>query len=127
MGKKDINIMITLEYTDIFDEHLTKELIFSKHLIKNDFNEKSLFALIVDGKSMQPVINDKAIIVADLSLKELVNEKIYLVYYEEKMWVKKYNSKSQIFVSINPDFSHLVYKKDDIHLVAQVLLTFTNL
>ncbi len=76
---------------------------------------------------MQPVINDRAVIVADLSLKEFVDGKIYLVYYDAKMWVKKYDSKSEIFVSINPDFAHLVYKKDEIHLVAQVLLTFTTL
>jgi len=119
--------MINLEYTDIFDENKIKKLVFSKHLLKSDYNEKSLFALIVDGKSMQPVINDRAVIVADLSLKELVDKKIYLVYYKEKMWVKKYDIKSQMFVSINPDFSHLVYKKNDVHLVAQVLLTFTNL
>ena len=119
--------MINLEYVDIFDNNNTKELVFSKHLFKSNYNEKSLFALIVDGKSMQPVIYDRAVIVADLSSKELIDGKIYLVYYEEKMWVKKYDSKKEMFVSINPDFSHLVYKKDDVHLVAQVLLTFTNL
>ena len=119
--------MINLEYTDIFDNNKIKELVFSKHLLTSKFNEKSLFTLIVDGKSMQPMINDRAVIVADLSLKELLNDKIYLVYYEEKMWVKKYDSENKIFFSINPDFSHLVYKKADVHLVAQVLLTFTNL
>jgi phage repressor protein C with HTH and peptisase S24 domain len=76
---------------------------------------------------MQPVINDRAVIVADLSLKELVDEKIYIVYHEEKMWVKKYDKKKEVFFSINLDFSHLVYRKDDVHIVAQVLLTFTNL
>jgi len=118
---------IELEYTDIFDENKTKKLLFSKHLIKSEFTEKSLFPIIVDGKSMQPVINDRAVIVADLSLKELVDDKIYLVYYEEKMWVKKYDKEQEIFFSINPDFAHLVYKKDEVHVVAQVLLTFTTL
>ena len=75
---------LTLEYTDIFDENKTKELVFSKYLLNSDYNEKSLFPLIVDGKSMQPVINDRALIVADLSQKELISDKIYLVYYEEK-------------------------------------------
>ena len=118
---------ITLEYIDIFDNNKTKELVFSKHLLKSKYNEKSLFALLVDGKSMQPEINDRDVIVADLSLKELIDEKIYLVYYEEKMWVKKYDKEKEIFFSINPDFSHLVYKKDEVHVVAQVLLTFTTL
>jgi len=119
--------MINLEYTDIFDENKIKKLFFSKHILNTEFNEKSLFAIIVDGKSMQPVINHRAVVVTDLSLKELLNDKIYLVYYEEKMWIKKYDKEKEIFFSINPDFSHLVYKKDDVHLVAQVLLTFTNL
>lgn len=118
--------LISLEYTDVFDDNKTKEVVFSKSLLKKSFNEKSLMALLVDGKSMQPVINDRAVIVADLSQKELQDDAIYLVYYENRMWVKKYDLKSEEFVSINSDFSHLVYKKDEIHLVAKVILTFTN-
>ena len=118
---------ITLEYTDIFDENKVKELVFSKHLINSEFNEKSLLALLVDGKSMQPLINDRAVIVADLSQKVLSDEKIYLVYYENKMWVKRYKKEEDTFISINPEFSHLVYKKEEVHIVARVLLTFTNL
>lgn len=119
--------IIKLEYVDVFDDNKSKEVIFSKHLINCDFNEKSLMALLVDGKSMQPVINDRAVVIADLSQKDLVNESIYLVYYENRMWVKKYDSKNEEFFSINTDFSHLVYKKDEVHLVARVIFTFTNL
>ncbi len=119
--------IINLEYTDIFDEQKVKKLIFSKHLINSEFKEKSLFTLLVDGKSMQPVIKDKAIIVADLSNKILENEKIYLVYYENKMWVKKYSLENKNFYSINPNFSHLIYKEDEVQVVAKVLITFTNL
>ena len=119
--------MIRLEYTDIFDESKIKEVVFSKHLIKNEVNEKSLFALMVDGKSMQPVINDRAVVVADLSQKKLEDESIYILYHEEKMWIKKYDDNTKSFVSINPEFSHLVYDYDDVHLVAKVLLTFTSL
>ena len=118
---------ITLKYTDIFDDKKIKDLIFSRHLINKSFNEKSLFVTLVNGKSMQPTINHKAIIVSDLSNKKLQNNGIYLVYYENKMWVKKYDLKKKIFFSINPDFSHLIYKDHEIHLIAKVLLTFTNL
>ena len=96
-------------------------------MINKDFVQTSLFALLVDGKSMQPVINDRAVIVVDLSQKELLDNDIYVLHYEAKMWVKKYDSKNQTFVSINSDFSHLVYKKDDVHTVGKVLITFTNL
>lgn len=118
---------IKLEYKDVFDENKTKELIFSKHLLYKPFNEKSLFALLVDGKSMQPVINHKAVVVADLSQKELIDDGIYLVYYENRMWVKRYSLNKKEFFSINPDFSHLLYKEDEVHLVAKVILTFTTL
>ncbi|WP_320035679.1 S24 family peptidase [Halarcobacter sp.] len=118
---------INLEYTDIFDDNKVKKLSFSKHLITKEFKEESLFALLVDGESMQPVINDRAVIVADISQKELVKDAIYIVYHENKMWVKKYNINSNTFISINPDFSHLVYKKENTHIVGRVLLTFTNL
>jgi len=119
--------MINLEYTNIFDNNKVKKLQFSKHLINTPFNEKSLFAILVDGKSMEPRINDRAVIIADLSKKVLEDKKIYLLQYENKMWVKEYDSKNDTFVSINPDFSHLIYKRKDVHLVARVLLTFTNL
>lgn len=118
---------ISLEYVDVFDENKTKTLNFSAHLIKQEFNLKSLFANMVDGKSMQPVINHKAVIVADLSQKELINEGIYLVFYENKMWVKRYDEKKKIFFSINPEFSHLNYEVSSVHVIARVLLTFTNL
>jgi len=119
--------VIKLEYKDIFDDNKSKELVFSRDLLPKNINEKSIFPLIVDGKSMQPVINDRAVVIADLSQKELVNDGIYLVYYENRMWVKRYNLEKKEFFSINPDFSHLVYKQEDVHLVAKVILTFTVL
>lgn len=119
--------LIHLEYTDVFDNNASKKIVFSKYLIKKEFNEKSLFVVLVDGESMQPMINHRAVIVADLSQKELESDGIYLLYYGDKMWVKRYNKQDETFISINPLYSHLVYQKDDIYLVAKVLLTFTNL
>ncbi|WP_419765833.1 MAG: S24 family peptidase [Arcobacter sp.] len=119
--------MIKLEYTDIFNNKKIEKLQFSKNLIKHTYNEKSLFAILVDGKSMEPLISDKAVVVADLSNKTLENDGIYLVYYENKMWIKRYKAENKTFFSINPAFSHLTYKKEKTHLVAKVLLTFTNL
>lgn len=118
---------ISLEYVDIFDENKTKKLLFSKHLLKESFNKNSLFANIVDGKSMQPLINDRAVIISDISNKNLINNGVYLVYYKDKMWVKKYDQMGELFYSVNPEFSHLVYHKNDTHIVGKVLLTFTTL
>ncbi|AXX86803.1 S24 family peptidase [Malaciobacter marinus] len=121
--------ILTLDYVDVFDENKSKKLSFSKELLDENINESSLFVLRVDGKSMQPVINHKALVVADLSQKDIKNEKIYIVYYNNKMWIKKALIKENktAFVSINKDYSHLVYDFEDVHVVAKVLLTFTKL
>ena len=105
---------IKLEYhQEIAGKIQKKELEFSKELLQTPYNLTSLFVTQVDGKSMQPLISHKALVVADLSQKEFEDEAIFLVYKDEKMWIKKAKiiDKEEYFVSINPDFSHLVYKK----------------
>lgn len=121
---------IKLEYHQEIDLKIVKkELEFSKDLLKQPYALESLFVIQVDGKSMQPHINDKALVVADLSQKEFENNGIFLVYKDDKMWIKKalIIDKKEFFVSINPDFSHLVYKKEESKIVAKAILTFTNL
>jgi len=76
---------------------------------------------------MQPVIKHRAVIVADLSQKVLIDEAIYVLYHGAKMWVKSYDLKSRSLLSINPKYSHLIYLQEDVHIVGRVLLTFTNL
>jgi phage repressor protein C with HTH and peptisase S24 domain len=121
---------IKLEYHQEIDGKVEKkELEFSKDLLKTPYNINSLFVIQVDGKSMQTLINDKALVVADLSQKEFENEAIFLVYKDERMWIKKAKiiDEKEYFISINPDFSHLVYKKEKTRVIAKALLTFTNL
>lgn len=120
---------IVLIYQDVFDENKEKTLEFSKYLLEEEVNKDSLFVLRVDGESMQPVINHKALVVADLSKKQLEDESIYIAYYENRLWIKKAVLKQKEFylVSINKKFSHLVYKASEVHIVAKVLLTFTKL
>ena len=121
---------IKLEYhQEIAGKIQKKELEFSKDLLKTPYNISSLFVIQVDGKSMQALINDKSLVVADLSQKEFENEAIFLVYKDDRMWIKKAKivDEKEYFVSINPDFSHLVYKKEETRIIAKALLTFTNL
>ena len=121
---------IKLEYhQEISGKIQKKELEFSKELLQTPYNLTSLFVTQVDGKSMQPFISHKALVVADLSQKEFENNGIFLVYKDDKMWIKKalIIDKKEFFVSINPDFSHLVYKKEESRIVAKAILTFTNL
>lgn len=121
---------IKLEYhQEILGKIEKKELEFSKDLLKTPYKLSSLFVSQVDGKSMQMLIYDKALVVADLSQKEFENGAIFLVYKDDRMWIKKAKiiDDQEYFISINPDFSHLIYKKDETRIIAKALLTFTNL
>jgi phage repressor protein C with HTH and peptisase S24 domain len=121
---------IILEYhQDINGKIQKKELEFSKYLLKTTYTLESLFVIQVDGKSMEPFISDKALVIADLSQKKFENEKIFLIYKDNKMWIKKalIKENEELFVSINPDFVHLVYKKEDVRIIARAVLTFTSL
>lgn len=121
---------IKLEYHENIDgKMIKKELEFSKYLLKEPYKQDSLFVSMVEGQSMQPKINDKALVVADLSNKEFVENGIYLVHKNSRMWIKeaKIIENEQFFVSINPNYSHLVNKAKESRVIAKALLTFTNL
>lgn len=121
---------ITLEYPLIKEGMVEKkELVFSESLLNEPYNKASLFVIQVDGESMQPMINDKALVVADISQKEFAEEGIFLVEFEEKMWIKQAKTVEgrETFVSINPKFSHLVYEFAQVRVIAKAVLTFTAL
>lgn len=111
---------IKLEYIDVFDENKKKYISFDKSILKNNIKNENLFVTMVAGQSMEPYINHKAILVVNLKDKILEDKKIYVLYYDNKMWVKQYDKKNEQFISINKKYKHLVYKKDSIHLVGKV-------
>lgn len=121
--------LITLEYVDILDADNEKKVLkFSTSLLKEPVNKSSLFVIKVDGKSMQPVIKDRALVVADLSQKKLEDGGIYLVYYDNKMWIKKAKEilTGMTLVSINQAYSHLVYQEAEVRVVAKAVLSFNT-
>lgn len=122
--------LITLDYVYVLDGKNEKKVLeFSTHLLKGPVNKDSLFVITVDGKSMQPVIQDRALVVADLSQKIVEDKGIYLVYKDDKMWIKqaKQEARGMTFVSINEAFSHLVYEEIDVRVVAKAVLSFNTL
>ncbi len=121
--------LITLEYVDTLDADNEKKVLnFSTSLLKEPVNKSSLFVIKVDGKSMQPVIKDRTLVVADLSQKGLEDGGIYLVYYDNKMWIKQAKEKpsGMTLVSINEEYSHLVYKAEEVRVVAKAVLSFNT-
>lgn len=121
--------LITLNYVDVLGgKNEKKVLTFSEDLLKETVKKESLFVIKVDGESMQPVIQDRSLVVADLSQREIEDKGIYILYYENKMWIKKAKQevKCMTFVSINEAFSHLVYDEPDVRVVAKAVLSFNT-
>ena len=122
--------LISIEYTDILDgENEKKVLEFSQDLLPKGASIASLFVIKVDGESMQPVIKDRTLVVADLSQKEVQDKGIYLVCKDDRMWIKqaKKERDEMTFVSINEAYSHLVYKQTDVRVIAKAVLAFNSL
>ena len=69
--------IITLDYVDTLSGNNDKKTLeFSSHLLGETVNKKSLFVIKVDGKSMQPRINDLALVVADFSQVQIEDQGI---------------------------------------------------
>ena len=122
--------LINLEYVDVTNGLEQKRTLeFSKDLITCAYKPESLFVIKVDGCSMQPLINDKNLVVADLSQTSLKNDDIYLIYKDNKMWIKRVKILNEriYFVSINKQYAHLIFENNEVRVVAKALLTFTSL
>ena len=122
--------LINLEYIDVINGVEKKRTLeFSKDLITEPYKRESLFVIRVDGCSMEPLINDKNLVVADLSQTALKNNEIYLVYKDNKMWIKQVRIINEhiCFMSLNKQYAHLVFESNDVRVVAKALLTFTTL
>ncbi len=121
---------LKLEYHENCEGKVEKKFLeFSQTLLQEPYRVDSLFVTKVEGQSMEPKINDQALVVSDLSQKDFIHDAIYSVYYEDRMWIKqaKEIEGEKYFVSINPLFKHLVYAKEEVRVIAKALLTFTTL
>jgi len=122
--------LISLDYVDVMGGKNEKKVLeFSSQLLKVPINKQSLFVITVDGESMQPVIPNRSLVVADLSQREVKDDGVYLLYYENKMWIKKAKQEAQkmTFVSINEAFSHLVYDQAQVRIIGKAVLSFNTL
>lgn len=121
---------IRLEYHEKINGVSEKrELVFSSSLIRPPFLRTSLFVIRVDGRSMEPLIGHDALVVADLSQKDYEEGAIFLVYQDDRMWIKKASivDNTECFVSLNKGYEHLVYSASEVRIIAKALLTFTAL
>lgn len=120
---------IKLDYVDILDGNNEKKVLeFSTNLLPKGIKRDSLFVIKVDGQSMQPLIKDRTVVVADLSQRVIEDQGIYLLYQDERMWIKQAEQELEgmKFVSINKEFSHLVYDAAEVRVVAKAVLSFNT-
>ena len=119
--------VITLEY---YNQSLKQKevLHFSPSLLKEKPRISSLFVIKLEGESMQDLIQDKSLLVASLDADTLSDGCLYLLDHENTLWLKKAKKikNTFVFVSINKKFSHLVFKEEDIRVVAKVLASFAT-
>jgi len=119
--------LLSLEY---YNQSVKKKevLHFSSSLLKSKPRISSLFALQIEGESMQDLIQDKSLLVASLDIGTLSDGCLYLLDYENKLWVKKAKkiNNSFVFISTNEKFSHLLFKEEEIRVVAKVLASFAS-
>lgn len=119
--------LITLEY---YNQNVKQKevLRFSPSLLKGKPRLSSLFVIKIEGESMQDLIQDQSLIVASLDVDTLSDACLYLIDYENRLWLKKAKKikNTFVFISINKKFSHLIFKKEEIRVVAKVLASFAS-
>lgn len=84
---------------------------------KNGFDE-NCYLIEVEGDSMEPLIRDGAYIVVDPRETEIIDNKIYVVEFEEQAYIKKVIKNEQLKViilkSINPEYDDIYIQEEKI-------------
>ena len=84
--------------------------LYNKLIRKNGFNEKCYLIEVV-GDSMEPLIQDGSYVVIDPYQTEYLENKIYVVKYDEEMYIKRVivdtESNLMILKSINPEYKDI--------------------
>lgn len=94
-------------------------IVLPKTMIKG----KNINALRVHGDSMAPNIKPDSIIFIDLSKKKLKKACVYVVRYEDEVYVKRLEELDDYILlrSDNISYSTITAKKEDVHIIGQVV------
>ncbi|MFY9075330.1 helix-turn-helix domain-containing protein [Malaciobacter mytili] len=94
-------------------------IVLPKTMIKG----KNINALRVHGDSMAPNIKPDSIIFIDLSKKKLKKACVYVVRYEDEVYVKRLEELDDhiLLRSDNISYSTITAKKEDVHIIGQVV------
>jgi phage repressor protein C with HTH and peptisase S24 domain len=99
-------------------------IVLPKAMIKG----KNINALRVHGDSMAPNIKPDSIIFIDLSKKKLKKACVYVVRYEDEVYVKRLEELDDYILlrSDNISYSTITAKKEDVHIIGQVVNTMST-
>ncbi|MGL5122735.1 MAG: XRE family transcriptional regulator [Fusobacteriaceae bacterium] len=96
------------------------ECLYTLQIKKNGFH-KDCYLIEVDGNSMTPVLEDGAYVVVDPTQTEYSKNKIFVVLFEDKTYIKKIEiieeAKILIMRSINPDYEDIYVTEAEINFV----------
>lgn len=89
---------------------------------------KKLNAIKVYGDSMSPNIKPDSIILIDLDKKELKNNTVFALRYEDEVYVKRIEDHGDTILlkSDNIQYSTIVTKRNKIFIIGQVVSTILD-
>lgn len=89
--------------------------LYNKMIRKNGFHEHC-YLIEVAGNSMEPLIQDGAFVVVDPYQTNYIENKVYVIKYEEEVYIKKIilktEAKIMILKSINPAYEDIYISAD---------------
>lgn len=95
-----------------------EKAIKSVTLRKNGFDE-NCYLIEVEGNSMEPLIQDGSFIVVDPRETEIIDNKIYVIEFEEQIYIKKVLRNEQLKVvilkSINREYEDIYITEERIN------------
>ena len=95
--------------------NFSNEPLYNKLIRKNGFNEKCYLIEVV-GDSMEPLIQDGSYVVIDPYQTDYIENKIYVVKYDEEMYIKrvilKPESNLMVLKSVNPKYEDIYITAD---------------
>ena len=90
--------------------NFSNQPLYNKLIRKNGFHEHC-YLIEVAGNSMEPLIQDGAYVVVDPYQTDYIEGKIYVIKYEDEIYIKRVILKSDanlmILKSINPDYEDI--------------------
>ena len=116
----------------VYDENTVKNIKISSAIINIKTGDNVCF-INATGNSMQPVIDDRDLLLVDLSNKDFIDEGIYVVRLENTLLVKRLQKipNGIVLISDNPQYEKIILNSDnfnenDAAIIGKVISVIKN-